>query len=158
MKYRFQYTVTAAEIWQLSMYNIYHSMAGLCNVILTVAMILLTVKFWKGAAPISIILMLTGCCLFPIIQPFIIYLRGRKQVARMPRKMELEFGEKGLLVETEGESLVLPWEKLHSVNRLPRMVIIYSSDRHGFMLSKRVLGTEEKAFLSYLNEKKRDVL
>ena len=37
MKYKYTYRNTAGELWQLSMYYIYGSMAGLCNIIFTAA-------------------------------------------------------------------------------------------------------------------------
>ena len=41
-KYKFTYQITAFDLWQLSMYGIYGSMVGVCNIILQ-----LPCYFWQ---------------------------------------------------------------------------------------------------------------
>ncbi len=42
MKYEYTYRNTCMDIWQLSMYYIYGSMVGMCNLIFTAAILTLT--------------------------------------------------------------------------------------------------------------------
>lgn len=49
MRYTYTYRTTARDLWQLSMYYIYGSMAGLCNIIFTVAAFALVFSRWDQA-------------------------------------------------------------------------------------------------------------
>ncbi len=69
MRYKYTYRTTARDLWQLSMYYIYGSLAGLCNIIFTVAAFALGFSRWDQAQGIVRCLIVLGCCLFTVIQP-----------------------------------------------------------------------------------------
>ena len=69
MEYQYKCRITAWDFFRLTMRQTYHSMAGMCNLVFTVAMILLTAKFWSQSGEVLQVLMLIGCLLFPVIQP-----------------------------------------------------------------------------------------
>ena len=47
MKFEYTYRNTAADIWQLSMYYIYGSLVGVCNIIFTTAVFVLGIVRWN---------------------------------------------------------------------------------------------------------------
>ncbi|MFQ9573068.1 MAG: hypothetical protein ACLR0V_03140 [Roseburia hominis] len=47
MEYQYKCRITAWDFFRLTMRQTYRSMAGMCNLVFTVAMILLTAKFWS---------------------------------------------------------------------------------------------------------------
>lgn len=112
MEYQYKCRITAWDFFRLTMRQTYRSMAGMCNLVFTVAMILLTAKFWSQSGEVLQVLMLIGCLLFPVIQPAAIYAKARRQAAAVPQDVRLTFDEKGLLVTTGGERQHLPWNRL----------------------------------------------
>ena len=108
MEYQYKCRITAWDFFRLTMRQTYRSMAGMCNLVFTVAMILLTAKFWSQSGEVLQVLMLIGCLLFPVIQPAAIYAKARRQAAAVPQDVQLTFDEKGLLVTTGGERQHLP--------------------------------------------------
>ena len=101
MEYQYKCRITAWDFFRLTMRQTYRSMAGMCNLVFTVAMILLTAKFWSQSGEVLQVLMLIGCLLFPVIQPAAIYAKARRQAAAVPQDVRLTFDEKGLLVQPE---------------------------------------------------------
>lgn len=111
MEYQYKCRITAWDFFRLTMRQTYRSMAGMCNLVFTVAMILLTAKFWSQSGEVLQVLMLIGCLLFPVIQPAAIYAKARRQAAAVPQDVAY-LCEKGLLVTTGGERQHLPWNRL----------------------------------------------
>lgn len=85
MEYQYKCRITAWDFFRLTMRQTYRSMAGMCNLVFTVAMILLTAKFWSQSGEVLQVLMLIGCLLFPVIQPAAIYAKARRQAAAVPQ-------------------------------------------------------------------------
>lgn len=148
MTYQFKSEVTAGDFWKLTMNRTYRSMAGVCNLVFTVAMILFTVRFFRTSNDLLQVLMLFGCLLFPVIQPIAIYLKSKGQVRAMPKGVELAFDEKGLHVTMDTQHENIGWNKLR-VAKQPGMMIVFSDARHGYMLTNRVLGTQKDAFYAF---------
>ena len=138
MEYQYKCRITAWDFFRLTMRQTYRSMAGMCNLVFTVAMILLTAKFWSQSGEVLQVLMLIGCLLFP--------------AAAVPQDVRLTFDEKGLLVTTGGERQHLPWNRLR-VTKQPGMVLVLSGAGSGYMLTNRVLGADREAFWSFVQSK-----
>ena len=60
MEYQYKCRITAWDFFRLTMRQTYRSMAGMCNLVFTVAMILLTAKFWSQSGEVLQVLMLIG--------------------------------------------------------------------------------------------------
>ena len=127
MEYQYKCRITAWDFFRLTMRQTYRSMAGMCNLVFTVAM-------------------------FPVIQPAAIYAKARRQAAAVPQDVRLTFDEKGLLVTTGGERQHLPWNRLR-VTKQPGMVLVLSGAGSGYMLTNRVLGADREAFWSFVQSK-----
>lgn len=148
MTYQYKSEVKAFDFWKLTMYQTYRSVAGMCNLVFTVAMILLAVKFWNRAGDLMQVLMLLGCLLFPVIQPIGIYAKAKAQVAAAPKDVELRFDDEGLFVTVGKQQEQLRWNQIRVVKQRG-MLIVLSGARHGYMLSNRILGKERDAFLTF---------
>lgn len=153
MKYQFNYETKASDLWQLSMYGIYRSTVGLVNVIFTVAMIVLAVRYFQDANWIYKILMILGLSLFTVIQPIVIYSRAKKQLSGMSRDMEIGFDDYGVHVRSDKEKSSIKWKNIKGIAKQPTLVIVYSSATHGFILTNKVLGKEREAFYRYVISK-----
>ncbi|MCR5556939.1 MAG: YcxB family protein [Butyrivibrio sp.] len=154
-KYKYKSDVKASDLWLIAMRRTYKSPTGIVNIIFTVAMILLTLRFWGAASDIIRSLMVLGCILFPVIQPLAVLGASARQLDDMPRNLELSFSDRGVLVTTGEKSESLPWKRIKNAIMQRNMIVIMSDDRHGYMLTNRVLGQEKEEFYNFLCDKIR---
>jgi hypothetical protein len=153
MKYQFTINTTASDLWQLSMYGIYGSIVGATNTAFTAAMILLTVRFFSNVHIILKCLLILACCLFPIIQPLLVYIRARKQVKNVPKDVNLGFDDQGIHVNIGDQKSDIDWNNVTGITKKPTLMVIYTSARHGYVLTNKVLGDQKKAFYNYICSK-----
>ena len=153
MRYKYTYRTTARDLWQLSMYYIYGSLAGLCNIIFTVAAFGLGFSRWDQAQGIVRCLIVLGCCLFTVIQPLMIYAKAKKQAAGITQDTQVSIDDNGLYIRVGDDTSQLPWKSVKRISRKPAMIIIFSDTTHGFIFTNRVLGNEKEEFYRYASSK-----
>lgn len=153
MRYKYTYRTTARDLWQLSMYYIYGSLAGLCNIIFTVATFALGFSRWDQAQGIVRCLIVLGCCLFTVIQPLMIYAKAKKQAAGITQDTQVSIDDNGLYIRVGDDTSQLPWKSVKRISRKPAMIIIFSDTTHGFIFTNRVLGNEKEEFYRYASSK-----
>ena len=155
MEYRFKCDVKASDLWKMAMTRTYKSLPGLVNVIFTIAMILLAIRFWATASDLLRVLMVFGCILFPIIQPLAIYGNSVKQLEDLPKDMELLFNDGGVRVFVGEKSESIAWKRIKNAIKRSNMIVVMSDDSHGYMLTNRVLGDQKEEFYQYICKKIR---
>ena len=153
MRYKYTYRTTARDLWQLSMYYIYGSLAGLCNIIFTVAAFALGFSRWDQGQGIVRCLIVLGCCLFTVIQPLMIYAKAKKQAAGITQDTQVSIDDSGLYIRVGDDTSQLPWKSVKRISRKPAMIIIFSDTTHGFIFTNRVLGNEKEEFYRYASSK-----
>lgn len=153
MRYKYTYRTTARDLWQLSMYYIYGSLAGLCNIIFTVAAFASGFSRWDQAQGIVRCLIVLGCCLFTVIQPLMIYAKAKKQAAGITQDTQVSIDDNGLYIRVGDDTSQLPWKSVKRISRKPAMIIIFSDTTHGFIFTNRVLGNEKEEFYRYASSK-----
>ena len=150
MRFEHVYRNTAADLWQLSMYYMYGSMVGVCNIIFTAAVFILTaVRFqessvWMKAA------MAFGCCLYPIIQPLAVYKKAKRQALGITKDTKIVFDMRGIHIKAGEEISNLDWKSIKKVSKKPTMIVVFSDTTHGFILPDRILGNEKKEFYEFV--------
>lgn len=149
MKYEYRYRNTAGDIWQLSMYYIYGSMVGLCNLIFTLAVLALAVSKWSSSSLIFKICVVFCFLLFPLVQPVLVYLKAVRQAALVKEDTSICFDDFGVHVSQGGECVEIGWEKMKRVARKPTAVLVFSDSTHGFVLTDRILKGEKKEFFAF---------
>ena len=153
MKYRFNYKVKAIDILKLTLYNIYSSLVGICNIVFTCAMIFCLLSFWKEVNIFLKIVMLFLCILFPVLQPILIYMRSKKQLKAIPKGMILEFNDTGIDISSNNNIKSVSWNKVKKVSSILGMVILVFDNGQGFILNKEVLGNLQKDLAAYIESK-----
>jgi len=133
----------------MSMYNIYHSIAGAINIVFTAAFILLTIRFWHQTAGLTLII----CLWFPLFHPLLILKGSQKQVKGLPNDLVLSFDDDGIHARTTSKEEDILWQQVSSVTEHADMMIIQTGKRHGYMLSSHILGEQKSEFRKYLYEK-----
>ena len=153
MEFRFKNDVKPMDFFLLSMSRTYRSMVGVCNIVFTVAVIAATFQLMGKIHDLLEVFLLFGCFLFTVIQPTLVYLRSKAQVAGIPKEMELLFDEKGLHVTVGEKKETIPWKKIRSMAEEWNMVMISSDARHGYILTNRMLGTQKAEFIKFVEQK-----
>jgi len=153
MNYNFTYQTTAFDLWRLSIYGIYRSILGLCNIIFTVAMVLLANKYWANVSDVSKFLLIVAISLFTVIQPAFIYIKALKQVRLLPSKIQLQVDDIGVHVNANEQKSTIKWKDVKGILNRPGMVVILSSFQHGFILTDKVLRYQRKEFLNEITKK-----
>jgi len=153
MKYEFSYKITALDLWKLSMQGIYTSMIGVCNIIVTTAVALMTVRIWRETTNFIKILCVMGVALFPVIQPLAIYIRAKGQMARIPRGLQLCFDDSGVIIQSEKRSSKFEWNMIKGISKRPNAIIIYTKTNQGYILTNKVLGEQKEDFYNYVVSK-----
>ncbi|MBN2657550.1 MAG: YcxB family protein [Spirochaetales bacterium] len=154
MEFSFQYKVRPGNLLILGLANTYRSMAGLVNLIFTISMILLAVRFWTDGSRDVKILIVAGILLFPLVQPLFIYMRSRKIVASIPDGLEMKIDGSGIRVISEKSSTLIPFSDLISVKRVGEILILYTGTKQSFVLNKQTLGGQGQELYDFLSARK----
>lgn len=153
MKYEYNVEVLTFDYWLLSMYNTYHSIVGVVNLVFFASMIGLCFRFFNNVGYGLQTVMFVGLLLIPVIHPFGVYFKAKSQMMLSPKGTKLQFSDTGMRVVLGDKTEMIRYNKLAAVTKRCGMVIIYSDASHGYILTKRVLKKDEEAFLEYLNNK-----
>ena len=121
----------------------------------SIAIILLTLRFWNQAGDVVQAILLLMCLIIPVIQPVCVYLRAKAQVSVIPQGTELVFAEDGIQVTLGDEREHIPWNKVRGVSREAGIVIVYTDASHGYMLTPGVLGAGRADFYRYVETRLR---
>lgn len=153
MKYQFSLKTTASDLWQLLMYGIYGSMLGMVNVVFTLAMVFVAFRFYADA-PIALkLLMIAGIGLFTVIQPALLYARASAQAAQLPGEVALAIGAQGVHIRTGDKTSELAWPEVRGILRKPTMLVLFSSARHGFVLTNKITGDQKEEVYRYIKSR-----
>lgn len=152
MEFRFENKITAMDYWKMSMWHMYHSMIGVCNIIVTAALIALTVRFWNSQVNLRAVFVFI-CIFFPVIQPVVMYRRAKQQVNALPKDMVMEINKGGIYVIVAQQKMHIPWNQVRGIMKEYGMIIIAVDAGRGYMLTDRALGTQKEAFLEFVETK-----
>ncbi len=152
MTYIFNYKAKAIDLWKLTMYGTYTSTPGFVNIVFTVSMVLLCLRYWAQVNVLLKLLLVLGICLFTIIQPLLVYFKAKREAESLPKNIKLEFNEKGLNICTEEKEELITWKKIKTVSERLDMIIILLVTGRGFILSNDLIGKEKEDFLIYIKE------
>jgi len=150
MEFRFHYRVRPENLWVVTMVNYYRSFLGVCNLIFTISMVLLAVRFWTGSSMGIRTLISAGILLFPVFQPLMIYFRCRKIVSTIPEEMEISFDKTGITTSTKEARSHVDYSDVKSVVRIFNLMIIYTRSKQSFILSDQVMEDKRSNLYSFI--------
>ena len=150
--FKFRYSVKPENLWVVTMVNYYRSFLGVCNVIFTISMMLLAVRFWSDSSMGIRILISVGIVIFPVFQPLMIYFRCRKIVSTIPGEMEISFDRTGITTSTKEVRSLVNYSDVKSVVRIFSLLIIYTRSKQSFILSKLVMKDESSRLFNFIQE------
>ena len=151
MNFEYEIKVTPFDFFIMTMKKTYKSFIGVCNIVFTIAAILLTVKFYNSVNDVLQLLLIIMCIIFPVFQPLGVYFKAKAQVLIIPEGLKLMIDDTGILVSLNQQSEKLKWKRVNGYIDTGSMLVIKVDNKNGYFLTKKVLkGTKEelKAFIN----------
>ena len=155
MEFKYRYKLKPFDLWQFHMYYAYSSYLCIINIICILSSIVLLIQLWDNSPIWFRGVMILFFSLFTVIQPCSIYVRCKKQLSQHQDELELLFQEKGLTVTVNGKSEFKNWNQLLNIVIKPTLVVVYTDQKHGYILTNRVLRGTRKKFISFIKEKRQ---
>ena len=155
MEYSYSYRIKPSDLWQARMYYAYASYLATVNIICIFASIVLIAAFWKSSEPWVRLILLLFLSLFTVIQPLFIYHDCKKQLKGKDNEITLSFKNEGFTIHTQGKSEKHPYSDIVSFTVRPTLIIIYSGNNQGYILTNSVLGATRKNFIEFIRNKRK---
>lgn len=153
MKFEYTFRPTASDYMQFYLGNTYHSMMAAVNVIFTCAMVALAIAKFGETNVLGKILIILAICIFPVFQPLAVYLRSRRDAARVNQEDTwVGFNDSGMHIRVKQHEQIILWRDIYPAVVRKSMVICAPDGVHAYLLSNRVLGDTKDAFVTYYSE------
>lgn len=151
MEYRYIYKNTVMDIFILDMISIYTSMVGIINIIFMAAISALLYARFTDSDLFFRSVMIFALVLFLCFHPFAIYQKSKKTVQGM-KEVDIRFLKDGIIVLVDAKMQHLPWKNIRGVQKKFSTIVIYTDDRHGYILNKRILKKDFEIIYQYTKE------
>ena len=69
------------------------------------------------------------------------------------KELTLELGEKGISVEVGSEHDFMEWSRIKAGKRFPQMLITFTDNTNGYILTKRIVGKDYKQIFKDILER-----
>ncbi|MBR5316689.1 MAG: hypothetical protein IKU39_02200 [Lachnospiraceae bacterium] len=153
MQFHFVNRIKPMDFWKMSMTHTYRSLAGVVNIIFTVAMMVLYYNWGNKVHDIVEVLILVACMWFPFFHPLFVYLGARGQAAQIPVNLELEFDDWGMHISADRSKQHIAWRDIKSAVKQYNMIFIRSDAKHGYVLNNKMMGAQKEEFWTFLQSK-----
>lgn len=153
MEFHFDVKVTPFDFFKMAIKKTYKSPIGVCNIVFTVAVILLTVKLYPTAVDVLRLALIILCLIFPVFQPLSIYFRGKAQVMNIPKGLSLDVDDSQIVVSVERQREVIVWSRVKEIIDNKDMVILRVDSNNGYFLTNKVLDDKRDAFINFVKSK-----
>lgn len=153
MFFHFDVEVKAVDFFRLSMRKTYKSPLGICNIVFTVAAILLTLRFFSVASAWVRPVLILMCMIFPVFQPLSVYFRAGNLASGIPKGLTLDINDDGILVSVGSQSETIEWRRVKALIDNKDMLILAVDGNNGYFLTNRVLKDNREAFKKYVDSK-----
>ena len=151
----FSVQMTVKEMYQFTMYHVYHQASGLIGLFLSaLALANLVVSFHDLSDQGKTIMTIVGLW-FTVLEPIMMYNRSKRQVKRTKsyqKPLYYEINEKGITVSQDEESQTMEWERIRRIKDTGSQYILYSSRVHAFIFPKKCLGADAGKLGNLLRE------
>lgn len=144
MKYQYTYRNTPGDYFRFYMSNTYHSLMGIVNVIFTVAMAALIVSRWGGSNLFFRLLMVFALLIFPVFQPFFIWLRSIKSAESIKVETTVSFDEGGMEIDVLTHKQRIVWKNFYACLRRAGLLIVSPDGAHAYLLPEKVIERAEE--------------
>lgn len=151
-KYTYTFRNTPGDMWRYYMSNTYHSLTGIVNIIFTAAVIVLMISRWNTSGVVARVIMVILLLIFPFFQPVAVYGRGVRETEGSKPETTVTFSSSGMKIQVMQHVQNIPWKKMNTFVKRPSFIMIFPDDKHGYLLTNRILGDEKEEFYAFLKE------
>ena len=153
MNYKFQVEASAFDFFKMYMKKVYSSPIGVCNAVFFLAVLFTTVKLYGDLSDWARAMFIFACLIFPLIQPFGVYMNSRSLAGSVPDDMSIETCKEGLLVRVGEQAELVSYSRIKRVVSTHDCVIINTAEGRGYVLFNKVLGDQKDNFTRFLSGK-----
>lgn len=150
MNFHFVIDVNPFDFFKMSMKKTYKSPVGICNIVFTVAAVLLTARFYSEVSDPVQLLLVIMCLIFPVFQPMGVYFRAKTMAAGIPKGLTMDINDNEIMVSVNSQSERIDWKRVKALIDNKDMLILKVDNNSGYFLTNRVLGKERDAFKKYV--------
>lgn len=147
--YQFTYHNSAKDYFEMFLYYTYGSIVGVCNVIFTVAMIIVGISLWRNTGVALRLILFTASLIFPVLQPLYIWKKAKRQEASNQSVINLAFLNSGIRIKVDDKEQMIAWKNIKRIARKPTMLILYTDQSHGYLIPYRIMGEQKSEFLRF---------
>ena len=153
MDFKFNITAKASDFFKMSMKKIYKTPIGIFNIIVSVSALVATIRVYGTSSTIMRGILVMLCILFPLVQPFSIYMRSLALVKMLPKGLTIETKANGLWVTTPDRSELVSYDRIKSINDAGDCLIVSLGGRHGYVLFNRIMEGRKEEFAAFLRSR-----
>lgn len=152
--FEFQVHMTANDLWHFSLYHANRGYLGFFNLLFTLAAVFLLITTWDQNTVPYRVLLAALALLFPVWQPFQLYLKAKRQASLEVMKIPVHFvfEKSGLRIEQGEQIQELTWDQVGRVEGNRRMLMIYMDRIHAFLLPETAMNGQRAEFCQLLKE------
>ena len=152
--FEFQVQMTARDLWHFSLYHANRGYLGFFNLLFTLAAVFLLITTWSQNTTAYRVLLVVLALLFPVWQPFQLYLKAKRQASLevMKAPVYFVFQQSGLHIEQADQSQDLTWNQVVRVEGNRWMLMIYMDRIHAFLVPETAMNGQRSEFCQMLKE------
>lgn len=142
---RLNVTMKVSNMYEFLLRHSYSGWGGVGSVLFSLALFVYLIVGHESLNQGQTILVTFGALLFTVINPVVILFNATKQVKLNPTFRDLltyTLSEEGILVEQNGQELLVKWEEVQKVVETKQSVIIYLTKVRAFILPKYVIADD----------------
>ncbi len=153
MNYEFNYKIEPIDILLMTLKGIYSSIVGVVNVVFTVASIGMLLTFGGSLNIILDIVLVVAILWFPLVQPFLLYKKAKKSLSSFTENIKIMFEQNGIVINFNETISNIPWSNVVRVSKNNRAIVVYVTQKEGYILTKKVVGEQFDELHKFIIEK-----
>lgn len=146
--------MTAKDLFDFSMYNLYSGASGVFNLVFTLAALIFFIFTAAGNPAYQNILLIICILLFPVVQPLLLRSQAKKQAEAIgfSTPIHMELTDEKIAVEQAGVEGELEWGQVKKAVQIRQMFIIKAGKYHGYLIPKRSVEGREQELVEILKK------
>ena len=153
-------TLTAQDLFCFMLQHTYRSVGGVLSLLFSLAAFgMLLYCFASVELPYQVILIISSL-LFTVINPFLLYLRSRKQVKRNAGfcvPIEYTFTKKGFSMKQNGEQAKAMWSDLWRIRDGKKYLYLYGNSVRANIIPKSQLNGQAQELSQLIKESRKKI-
>lgn len=146
--------IKQGDLFCFLLYHFYASFMGVAGVLFSLVTLATLAVTWGTVDDVYTLILLICGLLFTVWNPFLLFLRARKQAKKPVYKKPLTytFTNTGLGVSQESEKVEFTWEQIRKAVNIRRILVIYTDRIHAHVIPMRLMDGQVEELMGILRE------